>query len=101
MFNKLLCVTGACPTLCSGNGNYVRGQCQCHYGWKGQECDVREGECEVPNCNGNGRCVDGQCVCYDGFKGPDCGEGKNVTDHPPQVKLNVQCNYRRNICPDI
>ena len=55
---------------------YIRGNCQCHQGWKGKECEIRENQCEVPTCNGNGRCVDGHCVCHNGFQGPDCGIGK-------------------------
>lgn len=55
---------------------YIRGQCQCHAGWKGIECDIKENECVVPNCNGNGVCVGGKCECHEGFKGVDCGSGK-------------------------
>ena len=77
LFNGgLIFSSGACPTLCNGNGNIVRGHCQCHHGWKGQECDVREDDCEVPNCNANGNCVESNCACYPGFTGVDCGEGK-------------------------
>lgn len=83
-------ILGACPTLCNGNGNYIRGQCQCHHGWKGQECDIREDECEVPNCNGNGRCVDGKCVCHTGFKGLDCGEGMWKFEHLDV--LHIHCS---------
>ncbi|XP_035826375.1 teneurin-m, partial [Aplysia californica] len=62
-----------CPLLCSGNGVYRRGHCQCNQGWKGDECDLRESECAVPNCMGNGHCINGQCVCFQGYHGPDCG----------------------------
>ena len=55
---------------------YIRGHCQCHQGWKGRECEIRENQCEVPTCNGNGRCIDGKCVCHTGFQGPDCGIGE-------------------------
>ena len=66
-----------CPVLCNGNGDYIRGACHCHPEWKGQECEIPVGECEVPNCNGNGRCVGGVCECTPGYKGPHCGLGKN------------------------
>lgn len=62
--------------MCSGNGQYLAGACQCIQGWKGQECNIPENECAVPDCNGNGRCINGECKCYSGFKGPHCGIGK-------------------------
>ena len=73
--NHVLFSPASCPTLCSGNGLYLRGQCQCYDGWKGLECDLRADECVVPNCNGNGRCIDGTCICHPGFQGIDCGAG--------------------------
>lgn len=69
------CVSGDCPVVCNGNGQYIGGVCHCNHGWKGQECNVPENECEVPNCNGNGRCINGECHCLAGFKGPHCGLG--------------------------
>ena len=66
----------ACPVLCSGNGQYTRGRCQCYSGWKGTECDVPASQCIDPQCGGHGLCVSGNCVCNSGHKGPNCEQGK-------------------------
>lgn len=46
--------------------------CHCEEGWKGPECDVPAGECQVPGCNGHGRCIEGDCHCERGWKGQFC-----------------------------
>ncbi|XP_063885071.1 teneurin-m-like isoform X4 [Scylla paramamosain] len=61
-----------CPTLCSNHGEYVAGQCKCHPGFKGKECQLRHHECEVPDCNGKGQCVGGHCHCAKGSTGEFC-----------------------------
>lgn len=66
----------ACPVLCSGNGQYSKGTCQCYSGWKGAECDVPMNQCIDPSCGGHGSCIDGNCVCSAGYKGEHCEEGK-------------------------
>lgn len=66
----------ACPVLCSGNGQYTRGRCQCYSGWKGTECDVPASQCIDPQCSGHGLCVAGNCVCNTGHKGPHCEQGR-------------------------
>lgn len=66
----------ACPVLCSGNGQYTRGRCQCYSGWKGTECDVPTSQCIDPQCSGHGLCVAGNCVCNTGHKGPHCEQGR-------------------------
>ena len=66
----------ACPVLCSGNGQYSKGTCQCYSGWKGAECDVPLNQCIDPSCGGHGSCIDGNCVCSAGYKGEHCEEGK-------------------------
>ena len=71
-------ITGVCPVLCSGNGIYVRGECQCYAGWKGKECATPEGNCENPTCSGNGKCVSGECICSPGWTGPECNQGRSV-----------------------
>ncbi|RUS82250.1 hypothetical protein EGW08_009988 [Elysia chlorotica] len=84
-----------CPLLCSGNGEYLRGQCQCNHGWKGVECNMREHECAVPNCNDRGRCINGQCVCFQGFQGPHCGI---VDCLVPNCSGNGQCIHGKCRC---
>lgn len=64
--------TGVCPVLCSAHGHYGGGVCHCEEGWKGSECDIPVGECEVPNCSSHGRCIEGECHCERGWKGPFC-----------------------------
>lgn len=66
----------ACPVLCSGNGQYSKGTCQCYSGWKGAECDVPMNQCIDPSCGGHGSCIDGTCVCSAGYKGEHCEEGE-------------------------
>lgn len=61
--------------LCSGNGDYEKGVCVCHTGWKGAECEVEEGQCIDPTCSNNGECVNGICVCAPAFKGDNCEQG--------------------------
>lgn len=61
--------------LCSGNGDYEKGVCVCHTGWKGAECEVEEGLCIDPTCSNNGECVNGICVCAPAFKGDNCEQG--------------------------
>lgn len=71
-----LVFAAACPVLCSGNGQYSKGTCQCYSGWKGAECDVPMNQCIDPSCGGHGSCIDGNCVCSAGHKGEHCEEGK-------------------------
>ena len=67
--------TAACPLLCSGNGQYSRGRCQCYSGWKGTECDVPSNQCIDIHCGGHGICIIGACICNTGYKGDNCEEG--------------------------
>ncbi len=70
--------------LCSGNGDYEKGVCVCHAGWKGAECEVEEGQCIDPTCSNNGECVNGVCVCAPAFKGDNCEQGTAPSPpHPP------------------
>ncbi|KAI9536100.1 Teneurin-3 [Dissostichus eleginoides] len=64
----------ACPVLCSGNGQYSRGRCQCYSGWKGTECDVPVNQCIDIHCGGHGICIVGACICNTGYKGDNCEE---------------------------
>lgn len=77
-------VSGAasCPVLCSGNGQYSRGRCQCYSGWKGTECDVPANQCIDIHCGGHGICIMGACICNTGYKGENCEEGKSVKVSP-------------------
>ncbi|KAM7393520.1 hypothetical protein PAMP_020384 [Pampus punctatissimus] len=67
-------VIAACPVLCSGNGQYSRGRCQCYSGWKGTECDVPANQCIDIHCGGHGICIVGACICNTGYKGDNCEE---------------------------
>ena len=67
-----------CPVLCSGNGDYEDGACQCYPGWKGGECQLRRDECAVADCGGRGECVDGTCACARGFTGDACQESESM-----------------------
>lgn len=73
----LTLIIGVCPVLCSSHGHYGGGICHCEEGWKGPECDVPAGECQVPGCTGHGRCIEGECHCERGWKGPFCDQGKS------------------------
>lgn len=70
--------SGVCPVLCSGHGHYGGGLCHCEEGYKGAECEIPAGECQVPGCSGHGRCIEGECHCERGFKGDDCSERKLI-----------------------
>lgn len=71
----LLFSKAACPVLCSGNGQYLKGRCMCHSGWKGSECDVPTNQCIDVTCSSHGTCIVGTCICNPGYKGENCEEG--------------------------
>lgn len=62
--------------------------CHCEDGWKGAECDIPLGDCQVPDCNQHGQCVRGSCVCNPGWKGAFCNERKFTFE----IKLNLTIN---------
>ncbi|KAL0972663.1 hypothetical protein UPYG_G00192600 [Umbra pygmaea] len=64
----------SCPVLCSGNGQYLKGRCVCHSGWKGGECDVPTNQCIDITCSTHGTCIVGTCICNPGYKGDNCEE---------------------------
>lgn len=68
--------TGICPVLCNGRGEYLYGQCLCHAGWKGAECNIAWNECLIPDCSGHGMCAQGECLCESGYTGEYCNQGK-------------------------
>ncbi|KAL0173936.1 hypothetical protein M9458_029904, partial [Cirrhinus mrigala] len=57
-----------------GNGQYLKGRCMCHSGWKGSECDVPTNQCIDITCSGHGTCIVGTCICNPGYKGENCEE---------------------------
>ena len=54
-------------TVCSNNGHFSCGLCECEEGWSGNQCSCPTTNCPVgPNqleCSGRGDCVCGECVC--------------------------------------
>lgn len=76
LFQGVDCSKSVCPVLCSSHGQYGGGMCHCEEGWKGAECDIPLGDCQVPDCNQHGQCVRGSCVCNPGWKGAFCDERK-------------------------
>lgn len=78
LFDNVLRLSASCPVLCSGNGQYLKGRCMCHSGWKGSECDVPTNQCIDVTCSGHGTCIVGTCICNPGFKGENCEEGKSL-----------------------
>lgn len=83
----LLFSKAACPVLCSGNGQYLKGRCMCHSGWKGSECDVPTNQCIDVTCSSHGTCIVGTCICNPGYKGENCEEG----DAPKKNVKNPAC----------
>lgn len=57
----------------------MKGRCECKDGWKGVECGIADGECEVSDCNNRGVCIRGYCNCVPGYKGIHC-ENKDCLD---------------------
>lgn len=85
--------------------------CHCEDGWKGAECDIPLGDCQVPDCNQHGQCVRGSCVCNPGWKGGFCDERKlktclvithcgyvltsNFVARDGKLKLLFSCNKKK------
>lgn len=82
------CSKSVCPVLCSAHGQYGGGICHCEDGWKGAECDVPLGDCQVPDCNQHGQCVRGSCVCSSGWKGTFCNEREYILQPAKTSLLN-------------
>jgi hypothetical protein len=79
--STLLCITGVCPALCSGNGIYLLGACKCNRGWTGAECQLVTADCAGVDCSHHGRCIDGQCICAAGYTGLDCVDGQSINSN--------------------
>uniref|UniRef100_A0A665VYX7 Teneurin transmembrane protein 3 n=1 Tax=Echeneis naucrates TaxID=173247 RepID=A0A665VYX7_ECHNA len=106
-------ITAACPVLCSGNGQYSRGRCQCYSGWKGTECDVPANQCIDIHCGGHGICIMGACICNTGYKGDNCEEVDCIDPscsahgvcihgecHCQPGWGGVSCEITKGMCPD-
>jgi len=68
-------IVGVCAAVCSGNGQFESGRCQCSPGWTGSDCQMPSELCGAVYCSQHGQCVNGQCVCDEGFTGVDCFHG--------------------------
>lgn len=106
-YSLLFPFTGVCPVLCSAHGHYGGGVCHCEDGWKGAECDIPVGECEVPNCSSHGRCIEGECRCERGWKGPYCDQrkcqGRGCAGRcglHPQSRLSLS-DFARSLAPPL
>lgn len=84
--------SAACPVLCSGNGQYLKGRCMCHSGWKGSECDVPTSQCIDITCSGHGTCIVGTCICNPGYKGENCEEGACFQSYNWALPNKNSCN---------
>lgn len=75
------CLNGKCTDL---NGGY---ECQCEFGFTGNNCEENIDDCDDHACENNATCVDGTanytCDCLYGFKGELCeiAMGICLTDH--------------------
>ncbi|PSC74977.1 exostosin-like glycosyltransferase [Micractinium conductrix] len=100
----------ACPGNCNHNGYCTRGkgqtegrgQCRCHRGWTGAECETKENRCYL-KCNGKGECTDQFCKCEPPYFSIGCSRSTvyptNYTRPSPvdfkiyMYELNTQYAY--------
>lgn len=101
LFQGADCSKSVCPVLCSSHGQYGGGMCHCEEGWKGAECDIPLGDCQVPDCNQHGQCVRGSCVCNPGWKSAFCDERKLAIHIIKMLDIINASNENFNMCSEI
>merc|ERR1711871_1390980 len=81
----------ACMNDCSGNGDCIKGHCECRTGWTCLDC----GSAACPNdCSGHGQCnsASKECSCVVGYRGLDCSESACPDDCSGNGKcINSTC----------
>ncbi|CAF0943281.1 unnamed protein product, partial [Didymodactylos carnosus] len=69
----------SCPKSCTNHGTCIKGVCNCHTGYTGDDCSL--GQCSTL-CNGHGVIERGRCFCYDGYHGSECELSANQCETP-------------------
>ena len=77
---------GVCTDLSDGY------ECQCHYGFKGDNCEENIDDCVDHACENNATCIDGAanytCDCPYGYKGEMCeiAMGNHLMNNKKKLK---------------
>jgi hypothetical protein len=72
----------ACMNDCSGNGDCIKGHCECRTGWTFTDCSIKQcpNDCAGPDGKVRGKCESGKCICNAGWTGLDCGSAACPND---------------------
>merc|ERR1711871_19008 len=64
----------ACMNDCSGNGDCIKGHCECRTGWTFTDCSIKQcpNDCAGPDGKVRGKCESGKCICNAGWTGLAC-----------------------------